>query len=179
VTRTAQARREALLDRLADQVLAQGLAASSLRPLARAAGTSDRMLLYYFKDKADLMSAILERLAERLGAQLHATVGGDRLPFDGLRGELLQLTASAALWPYMRLWLEIAALAARGDPLYRQIGGAIARGFLAWGAARLDCEIEAARETQAAWLLADVESALLLKSVGLEDVSRLAITSRA
>jgi AcrR family transcriptional regulator len=45
-----------LLDRLADYVLAHGLTASSLRPLARAAGTSDRMLLYYFADKDAVMA---------------------------------------------------------------------------------------------------------------------------
>ena len=37
-------RRALLLGKLADHVLAHGLSASSLRPLAKAAGTSDRML---------------------------------------------------------------------------------------------------------------------------------------
>jgi len=38
-------RHDALIDWLADHVLAHGLSASSLRPLAKAAGTSGRMLL--------------------------------------------------------------------------------------------------------------------------------------
>ena len=47
----ASDKRAALIDKLADHVLADGLLHASLRPLAKAVGTSDRMLLYYFKDK--------------------------------------------------------------------------------------------------------------------------------
>ena len=50
-------RRTEIVERLADHVLAHGLSASSLRPLAKAAGTSDRMLLYYFADKSEMMTA--------------------------------------------------------------------------------------------------------------------------
>ena len=52
-------RRAAILERIADHILANGLSASSLRPLAKAAGTSDRMLLYYFADKAEIITAAL------------------------------------------------------------------------------------------------------------------------
>ena len=48
-------RREAAIERMADHVLSEGLAAGTLRPLAAAAGTSDRMLLYYFADKDELL----------------------------------------------------------------------------------------------------------------------------
>jgi AcrR family transcriptional regulator len=43
-------RRAEIIQRLTDYVLAEGLSAASLRPLAKAAGTSDRLLLYYFND---------------------------------------------------------------------------------------------------------------------------------
>ena len=45
MTRTDKDRTR-LLDRLAAHVIAHGLSAASLRPLAKAAGTSDRMLMY-------------------------------------------------------------------------------------------------------------------------------------
>ncbi|MEM7525681.1 MAG: TetR family transcriptional regulator, partial [Pseudomonadota bacterium] len=59
-------KREALLDALADAVLANGLDAASLRPLAKAVGTSDRMLLYYFADKTALLTATFDRVLARL-----------------------------------------------------------------------------------------------------------------
>ena len=52
-------KRADIIERLTAYVLAQGLSASSLRPLAKAAGTSDRMLLYHFADKDDLFRTLL------------------------------------------------------------------------------------------------------------------------
>jgi AcrR family transcriptional regulator len=170
----ADDRRAALLDRLADHMLGHGIDGSSLRPLAKAAQTSDRMLLYYFKDKSDLMTAILKRVAERLVAILDARTSGVPLPLGELQAKLLAILLDEDLWPYMRLWLEIAALAARDDAFYRDIGGQMARGFLAWGAAQLDSDADA-RARDAARLLIGIEGAMLLKSVGLDDVCQQAL----
>lgn len=166
-------RRETILDRLADHVIAEGLAGASLRPLARAAGTSDRMLLYYFKDKAEIITAVIERVSARLALLLATRRAARPLPLDDLRRELLAILFDDALWPYMRLWLEIASMAAR-DPFYRQVGESIARGFLSWGAAQLDSATPEQRAIDAATLLVMTEGAVLLRSVGLEDVARAA-----
>ncbi|MFF3637313.1 TetR/AcrR family transcriptional regulator [Streptomyces sp. NPDC002250] len=53
------ARRRDLLDQVRDYVLRNGLANLSLRPLARALGTSDRMLLYYFGTKERMVAEAL------------------------------------------------------------------------------------------------------------------------
>ncbi len=164
-------RRAALLDRLADHVLHEGLSASSLRPLAQAAGISDRMLLYYFKDKAEVIEAVLIHIAARLTALLGAQTNPTKLPLEALRLHLWGALKTDALWPYMRLWLEIASLAARGDPLFQTVGQSIGRGFLAWGAGQLDCATEAQRERDAARLLVTIEGLALLKAIGMEDVS--------
>lgn len=163
-------RRAAILELLADHVLAEGVAAASLRPLARAAGLSDRMLLYYFKDKPELMAATLERLAERLAALLGAEVTRQRLPFDILQPRLFAILSTDALWPYMRIWLEVVALSARGDPFFGAIGERIGRGFLAWGEAQLDSPDPGQRAADAARLLALTDGMLLLKAVGLGEI---------
>ncbi len=74
------------------------------------------------------------------------------------------------LWPYMRIWLELATLAAHGEALYRGVGETIGRGFLAWGANQIDEPDDARRAQQAARLLAHVEGLVLLKALGLDDV---------
>ena len=173
-TSKPEARRAAILERLADHVLAQGLSASSLRPLAKAAGMSDRMLLYYFKDKGALIAAILELVAARLATLMSAQAANAPLPLNRLRARLVDVLFADALWPYMRLWLEIASLAARGDPLFRAIGEQIGRGFLAWGAAQLDSTDENARARDAALLLVTIEGMVLLKSIGMDDVCGVA-----
>ncbi len=52
-------RRHDLAEAATDYVLEHGLLDLSLRPLAAALGTSDRMLLYHFKDKNDLVATVL------------------------------------------------------------------------------------------------------------------------
>ena len=167
-------RRAGMLDRLADFVLANGLSAASLRPLADAAGTSDRMLIYYFKDKASLIAATLAHIAARMTVLMERYDAGPELPPDELLQQLNGVLFGEEFLPYMRVWLEVASLAAWGDPVFREIGGQIGRGFLAWGEARLDSPTPAAKAIDAAQLLVRLEGRLLLRSVGLEDVCALA-----
>jgi len=58
-------RRDDLLDAAADHVLAEGLIGLTLRPLAAALGTSDRMLLYHFESRDALVSAVVARVTAR------------------------------------------------------------------------------------------------------------------
>ena len=66
----ARMSRETLLPLLAAHVMAHGLADASLRPLARAAGTSDRMLIYHFGNKDALVAALLDYLVARFADAL-------------------------------------------------------------------------------------------------------------
>ena len=52
-------RREVLLDTVTDHVLERGLIDLTLRPLAAAIGTSDRMLIYHFGSRDALVSAVV------------------------------------------------------------------------------------------------------------------------
>jgi AcrR family transcriptional regulator len=165
------ARRADITRLVADHILAHGLEASSLRPLAKAAGTSDRMLLYYFKDKADLTTAALTLIMTDLVAILDARTAKTKRPLKKLRPALLEIILAEDIWPYLRVWLEIASLAAKGDPFYRAVGHDIASGFLAWGAAQLDSDTP---DIDAAKLLVIIEGTVLLKSVGLDEVIALA-----
>ncbi len=158
-------RREAALERMADHLLLQGLSGASLRPLAAAAGTSDRMLLYYFKDKDELLTATLGRVTARLAGLLDDAAPGQK-PFATLLVELWAAFRSPALQPYMRLWIELAARAARDEMPHRAIAGEIADGFHAWAADRLQVEREADRLPLAALLLATVDGLALLDAVG-------------
>lgn len=175
---TSDDRLSALLDRLADYVLAHGLAASSLRPLARAAGTSDRMLLYYFADKDAVMAATVERIAARMTALLVAAAPPQPLSYAMLRTRLAAQLRDPALWPYMRLWLDMAARAAHGDVLYAGVGERIGRGFLAWAGEQLACAA-ADRPGLAARLLTEIEGIVLLTSLGLVDAVDAALSISA
>lgn len=60
-----QARKEALLRAVVEDLAANGLANHSLRRAARAAGTTHKVLLYHFAGLEDLLGQALPRLRER------------------------------------------------------------------------------------------------------------------
>ncbi len=171
-------RRAEIIERLADHVLLHGLSASSLRPLAKAAGTSDRMLLYYFADKAEMMTATLGVIALRMQAAMEARKAPEPLPLERLQPLLLDIIADDAMWPFMRVWLEIASLAAQGDAFYRAVGEAIGRGFLDWGSSQISAPSDAQRQKDAVKLLVIAEGMTLLKSIGLDVDAKAALDAR-
>jgi AcrR family transcriptional regulator len=69
---TTVSRRDELLDLATDHVLAEGLIGLTLRPLAAAIGTSDRMLIYHFGDRDGLVSSVVARTGERSVAAVRA-----------------------------------------------------------------------------------------------------------
>ena len=158
-------RRTDAISRMADHLLATGLAGSSLRPMAAAAGTSDRMLLYYFADKDDVLASTLGEVAGRLAGMLEDGAPTP-MPFRELLAVLWSSMRSPTLTPYISLWLEVAAASGRGVEPYRRIGGAIADGFLAWTAQRLLVEDEADRPHLAALLLSTFDGLAMLDAVG-------------
>jgi hypothetical protein len=61
---------------------------------------------------------------------------------------------------------------AQGDAFYRSVGEQFWRGFLAWGEGQIDSPTEQQREADAARLPIMAEGAMLLQSIGMDDVKR-------
>ena len=168
-------RREQLIERLANHLLDSGLASASLRPMAAAAGTSDRMLLYYFETREALLTAVLEHVAKQMATLLEAAVPPQPLPYPVLLRRLRSALGAPALGRYMQLWLEIAARAARGEAPYPTIGTAIGDAFLGWAEARLAIDAPADARAVSALLLATLDGLALLDCVGLGDDANAAL----
>jgi AcrR family transcriptional regulator len=72
-----EARRRELLDRVTDDLALNGLVDFSLRRAARAAGTTHKVLLYYFDGAEDLLAQAIFQLRERrIGNALAAIAAG-------------------------------------------------------------------------------------------------------
>lgn len=155
--------RDRATERLAAHLLATGLSRISLRQLAAAAGASDRMLLYYFSDKADALGSATERVAGDLATRL-----ADAIPAEAALSPRALLERAAALItgedmrPYMRLWIDIVAAAARGEAPFVAIAGQIAAGFLHWIDQRLLVPQEADRAAISAMILASIDGLALV-----------------
>ena len=65
-------RRDDLLDQVTDHVLEHGLIGLTLRPLAAAIGTSDRMLIYHFHSRDALVSDVVARATARAVGEVEA-----------------------------------------------------------------------------------------------------------
>ena len=173
-------RREAAIERMADHVLSEGLGAATLRPLAAAAGTSDRMLLYYFADKDELLTATLARIAARMTVQLDRAIPVEpRRPFPVLLEGVWAALASESLQPFMPLWLDLASGAARGLQPHRDVAGEIADGFLAWVTIRLQPESDGEPSLLAPLFLTSIEGMYLLKAIGRSSIAESAVIELA
>ncbi len=159
-----ETRKRDLVEKMADHLLLHGLKGASLRPLAASAGTSDRMLLHYFADKDELMSATLTRLAERLLAILDH-VRPEPVPLGTLLPRLAGMLHDPQVRPYLRLWLELAAASAGGDEPCRAVARRIGDIFLAWISAALAVEREEDRAPTAALAFATTEGLVVLDAV--------------
>ena len=172
-------RREAAIERMADYVLSEGLGAATLRPLAAAAGTSDRMLLYYFADKDEVLTATLDRIAARMIVQLDAIPVEPRRPFSDLLEQVRAAMDAENLQSFMPLWLDLAAGAARDLQPHRDVAGRIADGFLAWVRLRLPLEDDGEPSSLAPLFLVAIEGMYLLEAVGRERLPDLAASELA
>ena len=164
-----------LLRAMAAHVRGTGLAGASLRPLARAAGTSDRMLIYHFGSKGALMADLLDHLAaEMLSAMTAALPPAPCATEAGCAAEIVALLRTPTFRPYLRVWLDILSAAGRGDADHAACARRILSGQVDWIAARLP-EGTAKPRQRAAEMLALVQGALVLEIGGMTAAAENAI----
>lgn len=167
--------RERVAERLAEHLLATGLTQTSLRALARAAGVSDRMLLYYFADKAEVLAAATARIAAQSVAGLAGALPeGKRLPPRELIMLAVQLTTGPDMRRFMRLWVEMIGAAAKDEEPFVTISAQVLDGFKQWLAARLDVPEGSDRAATAGAIIALVDG-LALVEIGSTEADMRAI----
>jgi len=126
-------RREEWTEAATDYVLDHGLIGLSLRPLAADLGTSDRMLLYHFGSRDELVAAVLRASNDRSSAYLNALP-----PSVDLRQavhDLWQATRTSTVDRCTRLYVEAAALGLFGREPYVSV---VREANAVWSAALVD-----------------------------------------
>lgn len=168
----ARLSRESLLPLMAAHVLQNGLAGLSLRPLARAAGTSDRMLLYHFGSKDALVTQLLGYLAGMFAATLDQAFppgrcASRRACFD----QVMEVTGHSAFAPFFSLWWDIVGGCARKELAYLDAAGAIMDRLLQWVEDHLP-EDDPDPVGGARLVLTLIEGAQMLDAVGRPNLGR-------
>lgn len=163
-------RRRETAERLADFLLERGLEAASVRALGKAAGISDRMLLYYFASREEAMTEALRTIGARFQALLEQTAPpGSRFAPARLLEALARALANPALAPYMQLWVELAACGARKQEPFAAFAGEIAATFGEWLEERIDLPRSDRRRSTASLMLATIDGGIVLRAAGLND----------
>ena len=162
-------RRQQLLEAAGQYVLSNGLSDLSLRPLAAAIGTSDRMLLYYFGTKDQLVAAVLDTLSAGLMQGLTSALPHSVVTPPVMYTALVNALTQEPMRPVMRLWFDVAAQAVRGVEPYAAAAGAVLRTWTGWAAERLDTDADTAAVAHA--LVAAIEGRVLLSLLSDADAS--------
>jgi AcrR family transcriptional regulator len=115
----ARDERARLLTAVADELLEQGSSGASLSGLARAVGSNNRMLLYYFHSKEELFSAASHEVSSRYprlqNLMDHLTAPGTLR--ERFRRAWLDLSADEML-PFLRFFFEAFGVASHHPDRY-------------------------------------------------------------
>jgi AcrR family transcriptional regulator len=162
----AEEKKLSLLEGMAAHVLEHGLSGASLRPLARAAGTSDRMLIYHFGSKDGLIESLLIHLAARLKQDMDASLPPRRAASRAqCVAEIMAIMNREEIRPFARIWFDIVSAAQKGDPVQLRIGREIMASFHAWLAERVPAD-EPDPAAAAMALLCLIEGMVVLNATG-------------
>jgi AcrR family transcriptional regulator len=132
------AKRAEITDKLADHFLTAGLGDTGLRRLAEVSGTSDRMLLYYFENKDDLVAEVLVQIGTGLRQTLDSAFGTTRLAPAIALASLWEMVKSDEFAPQMRFFFDLSSRAGRGDPLLQTVVTQMGEGWIDWLSCILD-----------------------------------------
>jgi AcrR family transcriptional regulator len=167
----ASARRAELTAGALGYVLAEGLVGLSLRPLAAALGTSDRMLLYHFGSKDALVGDVLALASEQLAGTLDPAEPLHR-PGDLVRYAWRALTAPGRAGS-MRLYLELCVLSLREPGRWTAAHERLREPWLdLLRAALTELDVPAAEAPTLADLVLDTVDGLLLDRMVSADPAR-------
>ncbi|RIW29373.1 TetR/AcrR family transcriptional regulator [Bacillus salacetis] len=157
-------KKQDIIEKTADYILSNGLQAASLRNLAKAAETSDRMLLHYFNDKEELLTTILSAISDRLIHMLKNTKT-EKLSFQDLVPFLYDTMQNPQVRPYMKLWIELIGTGSENDPFY-STAKKIMDSFHQFYINVLQVEDHENKEQMASLALVTIEGIALLDAIG-------------
>mgnify|MGYP001161111334 CR=1 FL=1 len=131
-------KRAEIVGKLATHFLEAGLGDTGVRRLAEVADTSDRMLLYYFDTKDEILAAVLGEIGGGFTDVLDAVFGTEPLrPADAVT-RIWAKVRDEATAGQLRLWLDLSSRASRGDPFFGAIVEQMAEGWIVWLSGMLD-----------------------------------------
>jgi AcrR family transcriptional regulator len=166
---TPSPRKAELLDAVLEDLVAHGVANTSLRPMAARLGTSPRMLMFHFTSKEELLREALEALHARLQASLARMATRKSNDTAPLR-QFWDWATQPKNLPYLRLIYETQMIAAANP---KEFGHYLRKTSSEWHASALRAMSESLKNDSLATLCIAVFDGLFLELVSGGDHRRL------
>ncbi len=151
-----------------------GLSRLTYGRVARRLGISDRIVVYYFPSKDDLVGDVLTALGDRLQQTLAPAFAAPAADHVMLARAAWAVLAQPAADPVFALFFEANGLAAAGRAPYATIVPTLVQAWIDWASQLIDGTPDV-RRTEAETLIAVIDGLLLLRHLaGPEAADRAA-----
>lgn len=157
--------KEEILEGALASAFDEGLSQLTFGRLAKRLGISDRIVVYYFPTKDELISEVIVALGLRLQETLAAAFAEPAADHLELAGAAWPIVARPETDRTFALFFEANGLAASGREPYRTLVPLLVEGWIDWATAFLTGDA-AHRRSQAEAAIALLDGLLLLRQLG-------------
>ena len=163
--------RNELLAVAMDIALTEGVSAVSFGRVAKKLGISDRMVVYYFPNKTDLVNAVVFEIGQQLQTMLETAFGPEPLePLELMRRAWPVLSADAVA-PMFDGFFEIIGLASVGKSPYNELAPLLLNDWIEWLVPRVKSTDNAQRRAIAASVVAQLDGLLMVRRIAGADIA--------
>lgn len=151
-------RRKEIVNAVAQHLVKEGFRNSGLRALAKSIGISDRMVMYYFETKDDLIAAAITSIGENLAEGMEQSLPPGLSTAPQVLDALLCQEKTEEVKAILQLWFEIVGLAMRGDEPYKTTASLL----LSSSEDRIRKRLRSGQKHRAREVLASLEGELMI-----------------
>ena len=156
--------RDEILEGALEAAYAEGLSQLTFGRLARRLGVSDRVIVYYFPSKTELVVAILGDLAAQLQAVLAGAFTGPAAGHRELAKQAWPVLATVETDPVFGLYFEAIGQATAGIEPFAGLAGQLTEAWISWLAGFFSGDAHSCR-AEAAATLALLDGLLMVRQL--------------
>lgn len=162
--------KEDILEGAIGTAFEDGLSRLTFGRVARRLGISDRVVVYYFPTKDDLVGEVLVQLGLRLQAALAPALSAPVVDHVEMVRTVWPVLARPEVDPVFALFFEAGGLAAAGLEPYTTLVPTLVHGWVEWAGSMMR-GTPARRRTEASAAIATLDGLLLVRQLAGPDVA--------